>query len=273
MLKFSNTDALSPDRLPDGYNFLITYDGEKVTAVRTAATSPVSSPPSPSRIRPVCPSLWLRPSTRPHPARRLSPPWSVLSGRTVPSFSASCFFRPWRVSPSPPCPLWRHKVRADRAIAWFTGRVWLEVKLLLLVPFLWVCALAGMCCLAALLGQVLTYSIVRYLSVPLALWWAYLYINDLRYNFGHLKEQSLCAACVRLLRRQILHHPAAQRVDRRMIWQFAACIPFFLFCALSVPAFLLFRLSPPAGSPALPGRMRADRSQDVAGQGKPPLCR
>ena len=135
-------------------------------------------------------------------------------------------------------------VRADRAIAWFTGRVWLEVKLLLLVPFLWVCALAGMCCLAALLGQVLTYSIVRYLSVPLALWWAYLYINDLRYNFGHLKEQSLCAACVRLLRRQILHHPAAQRADRRMIWQFAACIPFFLFCALSVPAFLLFRLSP-----------------------------
>ena len=138
----------------------------------------------------------------------------------------------------------RHKVRADRAIAWFTGRVWLEVKLLLLVPFLWVCALAGMCCLAALMGEVLTYSIVRYLSVPLALWWAYLYINDLRYNFGHLKEQSLCAACVRLLRRQILRHPAAQRADRRMIWQFAACIPFFLFCALSVPAFLLFRLSP-----------------------------
>ena len=80
-------------------------------------------------------------------------------------------------------------------------------------------------------GEVLTYSIVRYLSVPLALWWAYLYINDLRYNFGHLKEQSLCAACVRLLRRQILRHPAAQRADRRMIWQFAACLPFFLFCA------------------------------------------
>lgn len=47
----------------------------------------------------------------------------------------------------------RHKVRADRAIAWFTGRVWLEVKLLLLVPFLWACALAGMCCLAALMGE------------------------------------------------------------------------------------------------------------------------
>ncbi len=139
----------------------------------------------------------------------------------------------------------RHKVRADRAIAWFTGRVWLEVKLLLLVPFLWACALAGMCCLAALMGEVLTYSIVRYLSVPLALWWAYLYINDLRYNFGHLKEQSLCAACVRLLRRQILRHPAAQRADRRMIWQFAACLPFFLFCALSVPAFLVFRLPLP----------------------------
>ena len=30
-----------------------------------------------------------------------------------------------------------------------------------------------------------------------------------------------------------------------MIWQFAACIPFFLFCALSVPVFLLFRLPLP----------------------------
>lgn len=27
VLRFSNTDTLSPDRLPDGYNFLITYDG------------------------------------------------------------------------------------------------------------------------------------------------------------------------------------------------------------------------------------------------------
>ena len=27
-----------------------------------------------------------------------------------------------------------------------------------------------------------------------------------------------------------------------MIWQFAACLPFFLFCALSVPAFLVFCL-------------------------------
>ncbi|MFQ7854303.1 MAG: sensor histidine kinase [Flavonifractor plautii] len=30
-----------------------------------------------------------------------------------------------------------------------------------------------------------------------------------------------------------------------MIWQFAACLPFFLFCALSVPVFLLFRLPLP----------------------------
>ena len=30
-----------------------------------------------------------------------------------------------------------------------------------------------------------------------------------------------------------------------MIWQFAACLPFFLFCALSVPAFLVFRLPLP----------------------------
>ena len=143
----------------------------------------------------------------------------------------------------------RHKVRADRAIAWFTGRVWLEVKLLLLVPFLWVCALAGMCCLAALMGEVLTYSIVRYLSVPLALWWAYLYINDLRYNFGHLKEQSLCAACVRLLRRQILRHPAAQRADRRMIGSLPPASPFSCsapcrcrpFCCSACPPCWFFR--------------------------------
>ena len=40
VLKFSNTDALSPDRLPDGYNFLITYDGEKVTAVKDGRDIP-----------------------------------------------------------------------------------------------------------------------------------------------------------------------------------------------------------------------------------------
>lgn len=88
----------------------------------------------------------------------------------------------------------------------------------MLVPSLWVCAPAGTYCLAALLRQILTYSTMRYLSIPLALWWACLYINNLQHNLGHLKEQSLYATCVRLLRRRILHYPAAQWTDRRMIW-------------------------------------------------------
>ena len=132
----------------------------------------------------------------------------------------------------------RYKVRADQAIAWFTGRVWLEIKLLLLIPFLWVCALAFMCLLAVVTNQVLTYGVLRYASVPMALWWFYLYVNDIRYNFGHITARSLCAGLAGLLRRQLLRRPAAQRTERRMIWQFAACLPFFLFCALSVPYLL-----------------------------------
>ena len=247
VLKFSNTDALSPDRLPDGYNFLITYDGEKVTAVKDGRD--ISSQFSPLPFAdPAGVSVSLAAAEHPPASGSSSLASLVGSLRQNRAFFFCFLFLPplAGIALTALSIVWhRHKVRADRAIAWFTGRVWLEVKLLLLVPFLWVCALAGMCCLAALMGEVLTYSIVRYLSVPLALWWAYLYINDLRYNFGHLKEQSLCAACVRLLRRQILRHPAAQRADRRMIWQFAACLPFFLFCALSVPVFLLFRLPLP----------------------------
>ena len=116
--------------------------------------------------------------------------------------------------------------------------MWLEIKLLLLIPFLWMCALAFMCCLAVVTNQALTYGVLRYASVPMALWWFYLYVNDIRYNFGHITGRSLCAGLAGLLRRQLLRRPAAQRTERRMIWQFAACLPFFLFCALSVPYLL-----------------------------------
>ncbi|MFQ9917151.1 MAG: hypothetical protein ACLRWQ_12955 [Flavonifractor plautii] len=64
-----------------------------------------------------------------------------------------------------------------------------------------------------------TGSIARYLSVPLALWWPH-YINDLQFSRTP-HEQSLCAACAPAWR-QIRHHPAAQRADLWMIWQFAA---------------------------------------------------
>src|SRR5699024_97574 len=55
---------------------------------------------------------------------------------------------------------------------------------------------------------------------------------------SHLRRPALCVGLAGLLRRQLLRHPAAQRTERRMIWQFAACLPFFLFCALSVPYLL-----------------------------------
>ena len=236
-VRFSNTDDLE-DGLPAGYNFLLYFDGENVT-VNGEDVSPkfpiaipaegvdnitvsLAAAESPKSVNYTYSSLYLLANDLTW--ARAFVVWLLI----VPAL-AGVALTVWSI-------VWhRYKVRADQAIAWFTGRVWLEVKILLLLPFLWVCALAFMCLLAVVTNQALTYGVLRYASVPLALWWFYLYVNDLRYNFGHITARSLCAGLARLLRRQLLHHPAAQRTERRLIWQFSACLPFFLFCALSVP--------------------------------------
>lgn len=149
VLRFSNTDTLSPDRLPDGYNFLITYDGEKVTAVKDGRD--ISSQFSPLPFAdPADVSVSLAAAEHPPASGSSSLASLVGSLRQNRAFFFCFLFLPplAGIALTALSIVWhRHKVRADRAIAWFTGRVWLEVKLLLLVPFLWACALAGMCCL------------------------------------------------------------------------------------------------------------------------------
>ena len=240
-VRFANTDELRPNQLPDGYNFLLTYDGESVRVYKDGREISDSFPVALPAKTDADVSVSL--AAAEHPTGYSYDGYSSFSYllddlRQIRAFVIWLLIVPalagialtaWSI-------VWhRYKVRADQAIAWFTGRVWLEVKILLLIPFLWVCALAAMCVLAVFLNQVLTYNPLRYASVPIALWWFYLYVNDVRYNFGHIAGRSLCAGVARLLRRQLLRRPAAQRAEQRAIWQFAACLPFFLFCILSVP--------------------------------------
>ena len=240
-VRFANTDELRPNQLPEGYNFLLTYDGESVHVYQgdreISDRFPVALPAAVSSDVSVSLAAAEHPSSSSYDGYS-SFSYLIYSLRQTRAFAIWLLIVPalagvaltvWSI-------VWhRYKVRADQAIAWFTGRVWLEIKLLLLIPFLWMCALAFMCCLAVVTNQALTYGVLRYASVPMALWWFYLYVNDIRYNFGHITGRSLCAGLAGLLRRQLLRHPAAQRAERRMIWQFAACIPFFLFCVMSVP--------------------------------------
>ena len=242
-VRFANTTVkLSNEAsLPEGYNFLLYFDGSEVIARRGGQN--VSDQFFTPLLEEGAPEITVALAAAEHPTEYLSGDYDSFSYllddlRQIRAFVIWLLIVPalagialtaWSI-------VWhRYKVRADQAIAWFTGRVWLEIKLLLLIPFLWMCALAFMCCLAVVTNQALTYGVLRYASVPMALWWFYLYVNDIRYNFGHITGRSLCAGLAGLLRRQLLRRPAAQRTERRMIWQFAACLPFFLFCVMSVP--------------------------------------
>ena len=239
-VRFANTDALDADALPEGYNFLLVYDDGRITATKDGRDVSVEFLGT-SLATEADVTISLAAEAR--PSTYTSAGYGSLS-YLVHDLHQTRSFVIWLLLVPPLAGIaltawsiaWhRYKVRADRAIAWFTGRVWLELKLLLLIPFLYVCALAFLCCLAVVTNQALTYNVVRYLSVPIALWWFYLYVNDLRYNFGHITGRSLCAGLAKLLRRQLLRYPAAQRAEKRVLWQFAACLPFFLFCILSVP--------------------------------------
>ena len=131
--------------------------------------------------------------------------------------------------------LWRrYKQRADRAIAWFTGYIWLEIKLVLLLPlaWLWICSVVA--CLNLFIQS--NYNGLFWcLALLPALWWTYFYLNDLRYNLGQLRIHSFCAACMRLFRRQELSWPVQRRMDRRTVLQFALSLPFVLIVALRIP--------------------------------------
>ena len=254
----ANTDAAlnDPDTLPEGYNFLLIWDGTKVSIWKDGQAVDVYGdgffqgvevdwyvPGYQNSATPEDPAyadLTVSLAAAAKPVN-LSAGYGLYEmvqdlaeNRTVviwlllvpPAAGAALLI--WSI-------VWHtHKVRADQAIAWFTGHIWLEVKLLLLVPlaFLWV--LAASCTLNLFFNHFFG-DPLRYLTVPLALWWSYFHINDLRYNFGQLHTHSFCTACARLLGRQEMRWSVGARMDKRSVLQFVLCIPFFLYCALQLP--------------------------------------
>lgn len=243
----SNTtgDLSSPDSLPEGYNFLLVFaknsvtiwkdgqeldaygdgmfreletawataDGQDVAVRLAAAEEPVYTAAGygfyelvqeMDRMR-IC-LIWLLAVPPAAGAGLLT--WSIL----------------WR----------RHRRRGVEAIAWFTGRIWLEIKALLLVPLLLLWSGCGVCLIELFVHS--NYGgLLWCLATPLPLWWTCLYLNDLRYNFGHLRAHSFCAACVRLFRRQELGWSVQRRMDRRAVLQFILCVPFFLMWLARFP--------------------------------------
>ena len=272
----ANSDALSPDELPEGYNFLLRFDGETVTIRKDGRevdvygdgyyrgegqwnlpgyrnipvpdsyagltiTMAAAKEPVPYTIMDA--SLFTADvvtdsglySTSDY-AARLRLPLVLL---VLVPLAAGTVLLLWAV-------LWhQYKVRADRAIAWFTGKLWLEVKVVLLIPFFLMCTAAFSCLVSLYVTRY--YPIWLYLSVPAVLWGGYLYLNDLRYNFGYITAHSLCAFLARLYRDSELSWPAGRRLIRRSALQFLAAVPFILGCV--VVFFLLF--APTQSRPAV----------------------
>ena len=126
----------------------------------------------------------------------------------------------------------KSKARADQVIAWGTGKIWLEVKILLLFPLIAICVWAFVGVFTLLANQWFYEEL--FFAFP-ALWCCYLYINDLRYNGAGVFRNTLCGAFVRLFRAGDLRRPVQRRMLRRAAWQFGLAVPFFIFCAAQVP--------------------------------------
>ena len=243
----SNTtgDLSSPDNLPEGYNFLLVFaqnsvtiwkdgqeldaygdgmfreletawttaDGQDVVVRLAAAEEPVDSAVGYSFYNLVQDMAQVR-------------TWLIWLLAVPPAVGAALLA--WST-------LWRrHRRRGVQAIAWFTGHIWLEVKGALLVPLVFLWSGCGVS-----LFHLFAYSdfgvLPWCLATALPLWWTCLCCNDLRYNFGHLRAHSFCAACVRLFRRQALGWSVQRRVDRRAALQFLLGLPFFLFWLAQFP--------------------------------------
>ena len=266
---YTNCPELSSGDLPEGYNFLLSFDGISVSIQKDGAAADVygdgtyrderqwflpgyQNYPIPQRWTGL--TLHLAAAERPTPymldqsdpenpavsycssglysiTQSLERQRAVLLTFLVLPLSVGCVLFVWYL-------LWRrHKAAADRAIAKLTGCLWPELKLALLVPY---CALAFVAlyvtaCL--LLGRGIAQLYV-YLLVPTALWCGYLYFNDLRYNFGRMKAKSPLLALGRALHARELRYSVGRRICRRSAMQFLLCIPFFLFCALTALVLL-----------------------------------
>ena len=255
----SNTyaDLSSPDTLPEGYNFLLTYNGSTASIWKDGqeldvygdgvyrgtewdwdlpgyevADIPVSAYYLDTVVylaaaeNPVDYGTGYGPYgvVRDMAAVRTLLIWLLL----VPS-AAGAGLLVWYI-------LWRkYKQRADQAIAWFSSHIWLEIKLLLLLPLVWLWAGSIVACINLFVGS--NYNELLWcLATLLPLWLSYLYLNDLRYNFDQLHTHSFCAACVRLFRRQELGWSVQRRMDRRAVLQFILCVPFFLMWLARFPS-------------------------------------
>lgn len=111
----------------------------------------------------------------------------------------------------------KDKKRADMALAYGTGRIWAEFKLILTATMLF---------MLMALGLRFTYWPNSLLILPfLAL--GYLFFNDLRYNGWHnIIHQSLCATLARLWRCEELKRPVEKRLQRRAVAGFVTMCPF-----------------------------------------------
>ena len=266
---YTNCPELAQEQLPDGYNFLLSFDGAAVTIRKDGQKMEVYGD---GMYRPD--SLWELPGYQNYPvpssyssltlllaAAKNPAPFvqdvqgvfqyqhdydSGLYGITLALERIRTVFVWALVLPLAAglvllllSLVWhKHKVRADQAIAWCTSRIWLEVKVLLLIPFGFLSIVALYLCAGFFLLLQYPSNVLLYLTIPAALWWGYLYVNDLRYGFGQLKAHSLCALLARMLRGTELHYPVGQRICRRSALQFILCLPFFLFCALAALIFM-----------------------------------
>ena len=106
--------------------------------------------------------------------------------------------------------LWRrHLGRAWAALAGVTGRIWLEIKLILLLPLLWLLLwlfLDLLNCYISEEGALLLWLEAVLLS---------LYLNDCVRNWGHLRVHSFCGWLVRNLRAREQALPVQNRLIRR----------------------------------------------------------
>lgn len=266
---YTNCPELSQDELPEGYNFLLSFDGSTVTIQKDGQTIDMYGD---GFYR--ADSLWALPGYQNYPvpasysgltlflAAAENPAPFVQDAQELLQYQQSydsglygitlslerirtmflwVFVLPLAAGLALTLVsiLWhKHKVRADQAIAWFTSRVWLEVKVLLLIPFTVLTVYALYLCAGFFLLLQYPSNVLLYLSIPTALWWGYFYINDLRYGFGRLKAYSLCAKLAWMLRGTELRYPVGQRICRRSALQFLLCLPFFLFCALAALTIL-----------------------------------
>lgn len=274
---FSNTHELSPSgALPEGFNFRLYFDGEKVTVEKDGealdiygdgyyrpeendwfvpgyhnltaedtlygygnhASTQAAATPTPSTDRSAAGRVTVCIAAAREPVywdAGYDPLYQLVEGlyraRTALSLLA-IFPIAGLICLAVYVVRRRDKALADQAIASVTGRIWLELKLLLLIPLgLSIFGAFFLCFSFVFFG--LERPLSTYLLLPpAALWGSYLVVNDLRYNGRRCFTHNFCSACVQLFRTGELRYPVQRRLARRAVWQFVSALPFIIAAAL-----------------------------------------